>query len=322
MTITVAPQNPNLDTEPQMNTTAIALPQHVRLVEVGPRDGLQNEKQPISVADKVRLVDDLSAAGLEYVEVGSFVSPKWVPQMAGSAEVFAQIRQKAGVTYAALTPNMKGFEAAMLAGVKEVAVFAAASEAFSQKNINCSIAESLERFVPVMEAARAQGVRVRGYVSCVLGCPYEGEVAPQQVAAVARELFEMGCYEVSLGDTIGTGTAGKTRTLFEVVGRDIPRDKLAGHFHDTYGQALANVYASLLEGIQVFDSSVAGLGGCPYAKGASGNVASEDVLYLLDGLGIHTGIDLDALIAAGERICAVLGRDNGSRVTRARRASA
>jgi hydroxymethylglutaryl-CoA lyase len=322
MTITVAPQNPNLDTEPQMNTTAIALPQHVRLVEVGPRDGLQNEKQPISVADKVRLVDDLSAAGLEYVEVGSFVSPKWVPQMAGSAEVFAQIQQKAGVTYAALTPNMQGFEAAMLAGVKEVAVFAAASEAFSQKNINCSIAESLERFVPVMEAARAQGVRVRGYVSCVLGCPYEGEVAPEQVAAVARELFEMGCYEVSLGDTIGTGTAGKTRTLFEVVGRDIPRDKLAGHFHDTYGQALANVYASLLEGIQVFDSSVAGLGGCPYAKGASGNVASEDVLYLLDGLGIHTGIDLDALIAAGERICAVLGRDNGSRVTRARRASA
>ncbi len=322
MTITVAPQNPNLDTEPPMNTTAIALPQHVRLVEVGPRDGLQNEKQPISVADKVRLVDDLSAAGLEYIEVGSFVSPKWVPQMAGSAEVFAQIRQKAGVTYAALTPNMQGFEAAMLAGVKEVAVFAAASEAFSQKNINCSIAESLERFVTVMDAARAQDVRVRGYVSCVLGCPYEGEVAPQQVAAVARELFEMGCYEVSLGDTIGTGTAGKTRTLFEVVGRDIPRDKLAGHFHDTYGQALANVYASLLEGIQVFDSSVAGLGGCPYAKGASGNVASEDVLYLLDGLGIHTGIDLDALIAAGERICAVLGRDNGSRVTRARRASA
>jgi len=322
MTITVAPQNPNLDTEPQMNTTAIALPQHVRLVEVGPRDGLQNEKQPISVADKVRLVDDLSAAGLEYVEVGSFVSPKWVPQMAGSAEVFAQIQQKAGVTYAALTPNMQGFEAAMLAGVKEVAVFAAASEAFSQKNINCSIAESLERFVPVMDAAREQGIRVRGYVSCVLGCPYEGEVAPEQVAAVARELFEMGCYEVSLGDTIGTGTAGKTRTLFEVVGRDIPRDKLAGHFHDTYGQALANIYASLLEGIQVFDSSVAGLGGCPYAKGASGNVASEDVLYLLDGLGIHTGIDLDALIAAGERICAVLGRDNGSRVTRARRASA
>ncbi|MCQ4348247.1 hydroxymethylglutaryl-CoA lyase [Pseudomonas stutzeri] len=297
----------------------MALPHHVRLVEVGPRDGLQNEKQPISVADKVRLVDDLSAAGVEYVEVGSFVSPKWVPQMAGSAEVFAQIQQKPGVTYAALTPNLQGFEAAMLAGVKEVAVFAAASEAFSQKNINCSISDSLQRFVPVMDAAREQGIRVRGYVSCVLGCPYEGEVAPQQVAAVARELFEMGCYEISLGDTIGTGTAGQTRSLFETVGRDIPRDKLAGHFHDTYGQALANIYASLLEGIHVFDSSVAGLGGCPYAKGASGNVASEDVLYLLDGLGIHTGIDLDALIAAGERICAVLGRDNGSRVARARR---
>lgn len=302
-----------------MKTTAIELPQHVRLVEVGPRDGLQNEKQPISVADKVRLVDDLSAAGVEYVEVGSFVSPKWVPQMAGSAEVFAQIRQKPGVIYAALTPNMQGFEAAMLAGVKEVAVFAAASEAFSQKNINCSISDSLQRFVPVMDAAREQGIRVRGYVSCVLGCPYEGEVAPQQVAAVARELFEMGCYEISLGDTIGTGTAGQTRTLFETVGRDIPRDKLAGHFHDTYGQALANIYASLLEGIHVFDSSVAGLGGCPYARGASGNVASEDVLYLLDGLGIHTGIDIDALIAAGERICQVLGRDNGSRVARARR---
>ena len=300
-----------------MKTTAIELPQHVRLVEVGPRDGLQNEKQPISVADKVRLVDDLSAAGLEYIEVGSFVSPKWVPQMAGSAEVFAQIQHKPGVTYAALTPNLQGFEAAMLAGVKEVAVFAAASEAFSQKNINCSISESLQRFVPLMEAAREQGIRVRGYVSCVLGCPYEGEVAPQQVAAVARELFEMGCYEVSLGDTIGTGTAGKTRTLFEVVGRDIPRDKLAGHFHDTYGQALANIYASLLEGIHVFDSSVAGLGGCPYAKGASGNVASEDVLYLLDGLGIHTGIELEALVQAGERICSVLGRDNGSRVARA-----
>jgi len=304
-----------------MKTTAIELPQHVRLVEVGPRDGLQNEKQPISVADKVRLVDDLTAAGLEYVEVGSFVSPKWVPQMAGSAEVFAQIQHKPGVTYAALTPNLQGFEAAMLAGVREVAVFAAASEAFSQKNINCSIADSLQRFVPLMDAAREQGIRVRGYVSCVLGCPYEGEVPAAQVAAVARELFEMGCYEVSLGDTIGTGTAGKTRTLFETVGRDIPRDKLAGHFHDTYGQALANIYASLLEGIHVFDSSVAGLGGCPYAKGASGNVASEDVLYLLDGLGIHTGIELEALVQAGERICSVLGRDNGSRVARAWRSA-
>ncbi|XEG70150.1 hydroxymethylglutaryl-CoA lyase [Pseudomonas sp. abacavir_1] len=298
------------------------LPQHVRLVEVGPRDGLQNEKQPISVADKVRLVDDLSAAGLAYVEVGSFVSPKWVPQMAGSAEVFAGIQQKPGVTYAALAPNLKGFEAALEAGVKEVAVFAAASEAFSQKNINCSIKESLERFVPVMDAAREHGIRVRGYVSCVLGCPYQGEVDVQQVAAVAAELDAMGCYEVSLGDTIGVGTAGATRAMFETVGARVPRERLAGHFHDTYGQALANIYASLLEGIAVFDSSVAGLGGCPYAKGATGNVATEDVLYLLNGLGIHTGIDLDALIAAGQRICAVLGKENGSRVARARLAKA
>ena len=296
----------------------MSLPQHVRLVEVGPRDGLQNEKQPIEVADKVRLVDDLSAAGLGYIEVGSFVSPKWVPQMAGSAEVFAQIQRKAGVTYAALTPNLKGFEGALEAGVREVAVFAAASEAFSQKNINCSIKESLERFVPVMEAARANDIRVRGYVSCVLGCPYDGAIDPKQVASVAAELFAMGCYEVSLGDTIGTGTPGATRQLIETVAAQIPREKLAGHFHDTYGQALANIYASLLEGVSVFDSSVAGLGGCPYAKGASGNVASEDVLYMLNGLGIQTGIDLDQLIAAGQRICALLGRSNGSRVARAR----
>lgn len=294
------------------------LPHSVRLVEVGPRDGLQNEKQPISVADKVRLVDDLSAAGLCYIEVGSFVSPKWVPQMAGSAEVFSGIQRRPGITYAALTPNLKGFEAALEAKVEEVAVFAAASEAFSQKNINCSIADSLQRFVPLLEAAKAAKVRVRGYVSCVLGCPYDGDVAPQQVAAVARELHAMGCYEVSLGDTIGTGTAGKTRALLDVVSRDVPRERLAGHFHDTYGQALANIYASLLEGISVFDSSVAGLGGCPYAKGATGNVASEDVLYLLQGLGIDTGVDMDRLIAAGQRICQVLGKANGSRVARAR----
>ena len=296
------------------------LPAKVRLVEVGPRDGLQNEAQPLSVADKVRLVDDLTDAGLSYVEVGSFVSPKWVPQMAGSAEVFAGIRQQPGVTYAALAPNMRGFEDALAARVKEVAVFAAASEAFSQRNINCSICESLQRFVPIMDAARQHGVRVRGYVSCVLGCPYEGEVDAAQVAAVARELYEMGCYEVSLGDTIGTGTPGATRHLFNVVGAQVPRPQLAGHFHDTYGQALANVYASLLEGVSVFDSSVAGLGGCPYAKGASGNVASEDVLYMLQGLGIDTGIDLDKLIAAGQRISAVLGRATGSRVARARNA--
>lgn len=296
----------------------MSLPKHVRLVEVGPRDGLQNEKQPISTADKVRLVNDLSAAGVQYIEVGSFVSPKWVPQMAGSAEVFAQIEQKPGVTYAALAPNLQGLEAAIAAGVSEVAVFAAASQAFSQRNINCSIEQSLARFVPLMEVARANGVQVRGYVSCVLGCPYEGEVDPTAVAHVARELFNMGCYEISLGDTIGTGTPGKTRQLIEVVSRDVRRDKLAGHFHDTYGQALANIYASLLEGLCVFDSSVAGLGGCPYAKGASGNVASEDVLYMLDGLGINTGIDLTALVAAGQRISDVLGRPNASRVARAR----
>ena len=295
----------------------MSLPSHVRLVEVGPRDGLQNEAQPISVADKVRLVDALSAAGLSYIEVGSFVSPKWVPQMAGSAEVFAQIQRKPGVTYAALAPNLRGFEDAVAAGVKEVAVFAAASEAFSQRNINCSISESLERFAPIMAAARQQGISVRGYVSCVMGCPYEGDIAPEQVAAVARELYAMGCYEVSLGDTIGTGTAGATRRLFEVVGAQVPRDKLAGHFHDTYGQAIANIYASLLEGINVFDSSIAGLGGCPYAKGASGNVATEDVVYLLDGLGIHTGIDLQALIGAGRQISQVVGRPSGSRVAKA-----
>ncbi|CRL99258.1 MULTISPECIES: hydroxymethylglutaryl-CoA lyase [Pseudomonas] len=298
----------------------MSLPSHVRLVEVGPRDGLQNEAQPISVADKVQLVDALSAAGLSYIEVGSFVSPKWVPQMAGSADVFAQIQRKPGVTYGALAPNLRGFEDALAAGVKEVAVFAAASEAFSQRNINCSISESLERFAPIMTAARQHGISVRGYVSCVLGCPYEGEIAPEQVAAVARELYAMGCYEVSLGDTIGTGTAGTTRRLFEVVGAQVPRDKLAGHFHDTYGQAIANIYAGLLEGITVFDSSISGLGGCPYAKGASGNVATEDVLYLLNGLGIDTGIDLDALIRAGLQISHVLGRPTGSRVAKARTA--
>ena len=294
------------------------LPSHVRLVEVGPRDGLQNEAQPISVADKVQLVDALTDAGLSYIEVGSFVSPKWVPQMAGSAQVFAQIQRKPGVTYGALAPNLRGFEDAVAAGVKEVAVFAAASEAFSQRNINCSISESLERFAPIMAAARQHGVSVRGYVSCVLGCPYEGDIAPEQVAAVARELYAMGCYEVSLGDTIGTGTAGATRRLFEVVGAQVPRDKLAGHFHDTYGQAIANIYASVLEGITVFDSSIAGLGGCPYAKGASGNVATEDVVYLLNGLGIDTGIDLERLIGAGQQISQVLGRASGSRVAKAR----
>lgn len=296
----------------------MSLPQRVRLVEVGPRDGLQNESRPVSVSDKLQLVHDLADAGVSYIEAGSFVSPKWVPQMAGSAELFAGIQRKDGVTYAALAPNLRGFEDALAAGVKEIAVFAAASESFSQRNINCSISESLDRFLPIMEAARLHGISVRGYVSCVLGCPYEGDIAPRQVAAVANELYAMGCYEVSLGDTIGTGTPGATRTLFDVVAGQIPRGKLAGHFHDTYGQALANIYASLLEGIQVFDSSVAGLGGCPYAKGATGNVASEDVVYLLNGLGIETGIDLDKLIAAGQRISDTLGRANGSRVAKAR----
>lgn len=294
------------------------LPEKVRLVEVGPRDGLQNEAQPISIVDKVQLVDELTASGLGYIEVGSFVSPEWVPQMAGSAEVFAGIQRRPDVTYAALAPNFRGFEDALAAGAKEVAVFAAASETFSQRNINCSISESLERFAPIMEAARLHGIKVRGYVSCVLGCPYEGNVAPAQVATVANELLAMGCYEISLGDTIGTGTPNATRGLFDTVAGRIPRSKLAGHFHDTYGQALANIYASLLEGIEIFDSSVAGLGGCPYAKGASGNVASEDVLYMLNGLGIVTGVDLDRLIAAGQRICDVLGRANGSRVAKAR----
>ncbi|OZY41198.1 hydroxymethylglutaryl-CoA lyase [Pseudomonas fragi] len=296
----------------------MTLPSHVRLIEVGPRDGLQNEALPISVADKVQLVDALTDAGLGYIEVGSFVSPKWVPQMAGSAEVFAQIRRKPGVVYGALAPNMRGFEDAVAAGVKEVAVFAAASEAFSQRNINCSISESLARFVPIIEAARQHGISVRGYVSCVLGCPYEGQVSPQQVAQVAQELFAMGCYEVSLGDTIGTGTPTATRTMFEAVTAYVPREKLAGHFHDTYGQALVNIYASLQEGIAVFDSSIAGLGGCPYAKGASGNVATEDVLYMLNGMGIDTGVDMDKLLLAGEHICQVLGRVTGSRVAKAR----
>lgn len=298
----------------------MSLPTAVTLKEMGPRDGLQNEAQAISRADKVRLVDDLSRAGLSHIEVGSFVSPRWVPQMAGSQAVFADIERRSGTVYAALTPNLKGFEQALQAGADEVAIFAAASETFSQRNINCSISESMQRFEPVMSAAASAGIRVRGYVSCVLGCPYEGEIPASQVAIVARELHAMGCYETVLSDTIGTGTPGATRNLFAVVARDIPREHLAGHFHDTYGQALANIYASLLEGIRVFDSAVAGLGGCPYARGATGNVASEDVLYMLQGLGIHTGIDLELLIQAGNRISAVLNRPTGSRVARARQA--
>ncbi len=294
------------------------LPQRVRIVEVGPRDGLQNEKQIVSTDTKVELIARLGAAGLPAIEATSFVSPKWVPQMGDNAEVIARIARLPGVNYPVLTPNLKGFEAALAAGAKEVAVFGAASESFSQKNINCSIAESLDRFVPVVEAAKAAGVRVRGYVSCVLGCPYEGEVAPEAVAGVAATLFDMGCYEVSLGDTIGTGTPGKTRRMLDAVARRVPIDKLAGHYHDTYGQALVNIYASLQAGVATFDASVAGLGGCPYAAGASGNVATEDVVYMLDGLGVETGIRLDALVETSAWICERLGRSNGSKVSLAR----
>lgn len=293
------------------------LPAKVRMVEVGPRDGLQNEAQTVPTAAKIRLIDLLADAGLRSIEVGSFVSPKWVPQMADTAQVFAGIERRPNVSYMALTPNQQGFTAALAAGASEVAVFAAASETFSRKNINCSIAESLERFAPVCSSAREAGVRVRGYVSCVVGCPYEGAVAPAKVAEVAAALMQMGCYEVSLGDTIGVGTPRQVRLMLDAVSARVPIAQLAVHFHDTYGQAVANVSAALESGVGVVDSSIAGLGGCPYAKGASGNVASEDVLYLLQGLGIESGVDLPALITAGAYISDVLGRATGSKVARA-----
>ena len=293
--------------------------ERVKIVEVGPRDGLQNEKQPVDPDIKIGLIERLVAAGLGFIEAASFVSPKWVPQMAGSAELMQRIPAVPGVVYSALTPNLKGLESAIASGCKDVAVFAAASELFSQKNINCTIHESLERFVPVMETAHKNGVTVRGYVSCVLACPYEGSIDPQKVAEVASELYGMGCYEISLGDTIGQGTPDRTKKMLEACLKKIPADHLAGHFHDTYGMAIANIVASLEMGLRCFDSSVAGLGGCPYAHGASGNVASEDVVYLLKGMGFHTGIDLPRLIAAGEFISGVLGRENASRVARAMR---
>ena len=293
----------------------MAFPERVRIVEMAPRDGLQNEPGPIvPTATKVELIDRLAATGLRHIEAASFVSPKWVPQMGDAADVMAGLTRKPGVVYSALTPNLQGLEGAIIAGADEVAVFSAASEAFTQKNINCSIGESLERFAPLIERARKEGIRVRGYVSTVLGCPYQGETAPAEVARVSRALIEMGCYEISLGDTIGTGTPLKARRMLEAVAADVPMDQLAAHFHDTYGQALANLYAVLEEGIKVIDSSTAGLGGCPYARGASGNVATEDVLYLLQGLGIETGVDLESVVATGHWITQQLGRHNGSKV--------
>lgn len=295
------------------------LPKQVRIVEVGARDGLQNEPgDVVDTAVKLELIKRLEQAGVSYIEAASFVSPKWVPQMGDAMAVMTGLLPQPGVTYAALTPNLRGLEGAIEAGATEVAVFGAASESFSQKNINCSVAESLQRFETVMERAQAEGIRVRGYVSTVLGCPYEGDIAPSKVAEVANTLYQMGCYEISLGDTIGTGTPIKAKQMLEAVARDIPMANLAAHFHDTYGQALPNLLAVLEEGLAVIDSSVAGLGGCPYAKGASGNVATEDVVYMLQGMGIDTGIDLDKLIDAGNYIMAQLGHDNRSKVARAR----
>lgn len=292
----------------------MAFPEYVRLVEVGARDGLQNEANPVSTEIKLELIDRLGDAGVSYIEAASFVSPKWVPQMGDAREVMAGIKRRPGVTYAALTPNLKGLESALECGVQEVAVFGAASESFTQKNINCSIAESLERFAPVIELAQKSGIPVRGYVSTVMGCPYEGEIAPTKVAEVSKILFEMGCYEISLGDTVGVGTPLKAKRMLEAVSKHLPINKLAAHFHDTYGQALANLYAVLEEGIAVIDSSVAGLGGCPYAKGAAGNVASEDVIYLLNGLGIKSGIDLQKLAETGDWISQTINRPNRSKV--------
>ncbi len=295
----------------------MTFPKHIKIVEVGPRDGLQNEAEIISTEDKVKLIEYLGESGLSVIEAGSFVSPKWVPQMADSANVFLDIFRRKGVTYTALTPNMKGLENAINAGVDEVAVFAAASESFSRKNINCSVEESIERFRPLCEEASARNIPVRGYVSCVLGCPYEGSVSPYAVRNVSKDLLDLGCYEISLGDTIGTGTPGNARILIDTVLDDVPLEKLAVHFHDTYGQALANIYAVLEQGVAVVDSSIGGLGGCPYASGAAGNVATEDVLYLLDGLGIETGISMDKILKASWFISGILGRPPASKVANA-----
>lgn len=295
----------------------MALPDRVRIVEVGPRDGLQNERAMVPTAAKIELVDRLSATGLQTIEATSFVSPKWVPQLADAAEVFAGITRRPGVSYPVLVPNLQGYERALAAGAREVAVFTAASEAFNLKNTNAGIDASLERFAPVLERARADGVRVRGYVSTVLGCPYQGEVPLADVVRVARALHAMGCYEVSLGDTIGVGTPVRARDMLRAVAAEVPMAALAVHFHDTWGQALANVLACLEEGVAVVDSAVAGAGGCPYARGASGNLASEDLVYMLHGMGIHTGVDLDLLADTGRWLAGLLGRETGSKAGRA-----
>jgi len=294
------------------------MPSQVRLVEVGPRDGLQNERAIVATEVKLELIRRLADSGLSHIEATAFVSSTRVPQMADHDAVMRGVPRRAGLTYSALTPNLAGFEAAMAAGADQVAVFGAASETFSQKNIHCSIAESLQRFDAVMRAARERAVPVRGYVSCVLGCPYEGAVAPAAVAAVATALYDLGCHEISLGDTIGVGTPGRTTAMIEAVAQRVPVARLAGHFHDTYGQALANAYAALQLGVAVFDASVAGLGGCPYAPGASGNLTTEDLLYMLEGLGIETGVQLEALLAADRYICQALRRPTQSRVALAR----
>jgi hydroxymethylglutaryl-CoA lyase len=294
---------------------------HVRIVEVGPRDGLQNEKALLAAAVKIELIDRLSATGLATIEATSFVSPKWVPQLADAAEVFLGIRKAPGVVYPVLVPNLQGYERARAVGATEVAVFTAASEAFNQKNINASIDASIDRFVPVMEHARADGVATRGYVSTVLGCPYQGEVPVADVVRVARRLHDLGCHEISLGDTIGVGTPARARAMLRAVASEVPMSALAVHFHDTYGQALANILACLEEGVRVVDSAVSGTGGCPYARGATGNVASEDVIYMLHGMGMTTGVDLDRLVETGAWLAGQLGKETASRVTRARTAA-
>lgn len=293
------------------------LPSKVKIYEVGPRDGLQNEKEIVPIDIKVGLIDRLTAAGLTHIEATSFVSPKWIPQLADAPEVLAKIKRGASVSYPVLVPNRKGLDGAIASQCEEIVIFGAASEAFSKRNTNCTIAESIARFSEVCEEAVKRRMRIRGVLSVCLGCPYDGDVKPAQVTAVARELYGLGCYEICLADTIGVGTPGKTRAMFDDAARYIPVEKLGGHFHDTYGQALANTYAALECGVATFDSSVGGLGGCPYAKGATGNVATEDVLYMLDGLGIETGVDMSKLIEAGRFICEFLNRPTGSRVAKA-----